>query len=285
MCVCVCVCVCARARVCTPFAWCSLVFRLCTSSSVAKAFSAAHQFLSARARKRAIAACCFGLPLAAPHSDWMVLKAFAALSAIVRGTASLWSSRAMRSTLRCRRGCAGAAAASSEGLCRLLPAIRQHASTSPHADAPAAIAAPRCGDILRRQPSDPGMGTVEERRRKRSVTPRNTFPKTTEGFPCPFQTSNCRALARGRRGGASEAMTDVTEVKVLMVGPRGAGKSALANYIADAVPNSESPAMAPTQPTKGVRIVEFDRQIPQKKGAPVRACASHPARSRRHVYL
>ena len=80
-------------------------------------------------------------------------------------------------------------------------------------------------------------------------------------------------------------MTDVTEVKVLMVGPRGAGKSALANYIADAVPNSESPAMAPTQPTKGVRIVEFDRQIPQKKGAPVRACANHPARSRRHVHL
>lgn len=57
-----------------------------------------------------------------------------------------------------------------------------------------------------------------------------------------------------------------TEVKVLIVGPKNSGKSALANFIADAVQNSENPAQAPTQPTKGCRIVEFDRQIPQKKG-------------------
>jgi len=57
-----------------------------------------------------------------------------------------------------------------------------------------------------------------------------------------------------------------TEVKVLMVGPKDSGKSALANFIADAVQNSENPSQAPTQPTKGVRIVEFDRQVRTKKG-------------------
>ena len=58
----------------------------------------------------------------------------------------------------------------------------------------------------------------------------------------------------------------MTEVKVLMVGPMNSGKSALTNFIADAVQNSENPKSAPTQPTKGVRIVEFDRKIPTKKG-------------------
>ena len=60
-----------------------------------------------------------------------------------------------------------------------------------------------------------------------------------------------------------KTMTD-HEVKVLMVGPKNSGKSALANFIADAVQNSENPAQAPTQPTKGCRIVEFDRKIQQK---------------------
>ena len=64
----------------------------------------------------------------------------------------------------------------------------------------------------------------------------------------------------------SNQRTMATEVKVLMVGPKDSGKSALANYIADAVQNSENPTMAPTQPTKGVRIVEFDRQVRGKKG-------------------
>lgn len=58
----------------------------------------------------------------------------------------------------------------------------------------------------------------------------------------------------------------MTEVKILMVGPRASGKSALANFIADAVQNSENPSQAPTQPTKGVRIVEFSRQIRTAKG-------------------
>mmetsp|Transcript_69953 Transcript_69953/g.145835 ORF Transcript_69953/g.145835 Transcript_69953/m.145835 type:complete len:190 (+) Transcript_69953:396-965(+) len=56
----------------------------------------------------------------------------------------------------------------------------------------------------------------------------------------------------------------MAEVKILMVGPKEAGKSALANYIADAVQNSENPSLAPTKPTVGVRILEFDRQT--KKG-------------------
>jgi len=56
-----------------------------------------------------------------------------------------------------------------------------------------------------------------------------------------------------------------TEVKVLMVGPKGSGKSALANYIADAVQNSETPSQAFPE-TKGVRIVEFDRKVRGKKG-------------------
>lgn len=58
----------------------------------------------------------------------------------------------------------------------------------------------------------------------------------------------------------------MTEVKVLVVGPKSSGKSALANFIADAVQNSENPNIAPTQPTKGVRIVEFDRKIRTQKG-------------------
>ena len=58
----------------------------------------------------------------------------------------------------------------------------------------------------------------------------------------------------------------MTEVKVLMVGPKGAGKSALSNFIADAVHGAENPKNAPTVPTKGVRIVEFDRKIRTQKG-------------------
>lgn len=69
-----------------------------------------------------------------------------------------------------------------------------------------------------------------------------------------------------------------TEVKVLMVGPKDSGKSALANFIADAVQNSENPSQAPTQPTKGVRIVEFDRQVRTKKG---QVSAAPPARRAR----
>ena len=61
-------------------------------------------------------------------------------------------------------------------------------------------------------------------------------------------------------------MTEVAEVKILMAGPKSSGKSALANFIADAVQNSETPSQAPTQPTKGVRIVEFSRQIRTAKG-------------------
>jgi len=57
----------------------------------------------------------------------------------------------------------------------------------------------------------------------------------------------------------------MTEVKVLMVGPRQAGKSAIANFLADAVQNAERPAAAPTLSTKGVRILEFDRQISTSK--------------------
>ena len=69
-----------------------------------------------------------------------------------------------------------------------------------------------------------------------------------------------------------------TEVKVLMVGPKDSGKSALANYIADAVQNSENPSQAPTQPTKGVRIVEFDRQVRSKKGTVAQPPAQRRAR-------
>lgn len=58
----------------------------------------------------------------------------------------------------------------------------------------------------------------------------------------------------------------MTELKVLIVGPKSSGKSALTNFIADAVQNSENPNIAPTQPTKGVRIVEFDRKIRTQKG-------------------
>jgi len=65
------------------------------------------------------------------------------------------------------------------------------------------------------------------------------------------------------------AMEGGTEVKVLMVGPKGSGKSALANYIADAVQNSETPSQAFPE-TKGVRIVEFDRKVRGKKGTVAR---------------
>mmetsp|Transcript_41488 Transcript_41488/g.97501 ORF Transcript_41488/g.97501 Transcript_41488/m.97501 type:complete len:189 (+) Transcript_41488:237-803(+) len=56
----------------------------------------------------------------------------------------------------------------------------------------------------------------------------------------------------------------MTEVKILMVGPQNSGKTALANYIADAVQNAENPSQAPTKPTVGARILEFDGQT--KKG-------------------
>lgn len=61
-------------------------------------------------------------------------------------------------------------------------------------------------------------------------------------------------------------MAEVAEVKVLMVGPKDAGKTALSNFIADAVHGAENPKNAPTVPTKGVRIVEFDRKIRTPKG-------------------
>ena len=61
-------------------------------------------------------------------------------------------------------------------------------------------------------------------------------------------------------------MDRLQEVKIVMCGPKSSGKTALANYIADAVQNAENPTLAPTQPTKGVRIVEFDRTIPSTKG-------------------
>ena len=66
----------------------------------------------------------------------------------------------------------------------------------------------------------------------------------------------------------------MTEVKVLMVGPKDSGKTALTNFIADAVQNAENPKQAPTQPTKGVRIVEFDRQVRTKTGT-VRYSGAH----------
>ncbi len=56
----------------------------------------------------------------------------------------------------------------------------------------------------------------------------------------------------------------MTDIKILIVGPQNSGKTALANYIADAVHNAENPSQAPTKPTVGARILEFDRQL--KKG-------------------
>lgn len=38
----------------------------------------------------------------------------------------------------------------------------------------------------------------------------------------------------------------MTEVKILMVGPQNSGKTALANYIADAVQNAENPSQVCT---------------------------------------
>ncbi|KAJ1472891.1 hypothetical protein T484DRAFT_1583934, partial [Baffinella frigidus] len=50
--------------------------------------------------------------------------------------------------------------------------------------------------------------------------------------------------------------------QVLVVGPKGAGKTAIVNYIADAVQNADQPSLAPCRPTTGLRIVEFDQTIP-----------------------
>jgi len=73
----------------------------------------------------------------------------------------------------------------------------------------------------------------------------------------------------------------MTEVKILMVGPQNSGKTALANYIADAVQNAENPSQAPTKPTVGARILEFDGQT--KKGnqmvAPAVPCVSRALRA------
>mmetsp|Transcript_9990 Transcript_9990/g.24620 ORF Transcript_9990/g.24620 Transcript_9990/m.24620 type:complete len:190 (+) Transcript_9990:232-801(+) len=53
----------------------------------------------------------------------------------------------------------------------------------------------------------------------------------------------------------------MAEVKVLFVGPKEAGKTALANFLSDAVQNADNPALAPTRPTVGCRVLEFDRQV------------------------
>lgn len=53
---------------------------------------------------------------------------------------------------------------------------------------------------------------------------------------------------------------------MLVVGPKGAGKTALTNYIADAVQNADQPSLAPCRPTVGVRVVEFDQTINVKDG-------------------
>ena len=55
------------------------------------------------------------------------------------------------------------------------------------------------------------------------------------------------------------------EVKVLVVGPSKSGKTAISNFISDAIPNAENPALAPCKPTVGCRILEFERQV--KRGA------------------
>ena len=55
------------------------------------------------------------------------------------------------------------------------------------------------------------------------------------------------------------------DVKVVVVGPSKSGKTAISNYIADAVPNADHPSMAPSKPTVGCRILEFDRQV--RRGA------------------
>jgi GTPase SAR1 family protein len=75
----------------------------------------------------------------------------------------------------------------------------------------------------------------------------------------------------------------MTEVKVLMVGPMNSGKSALTNFIADAVQNSENPRSAPTQPTKGVRIVEFDRKIRDTKKGEVSESRERQRGAKVHV--
>mmetsp|Transcript_41126 Transcript_41126/g.129177 ORF Transcript_41126/g.129177 Transcript_41126/m.129177 type:complete len:168 (-) Transcript_41126:548-1051(-) len=59
----------------------------------------------------------------------------------------------------------------------------------------------------------------------------------------------------------------MTEVKILMVGPKSSGKSSLANFLADAVQNCENPSMAPTKPTVGTRILEFDRTVRKGTGS------------------
>ena len=50
-------------------------------------------------------------------------------------------------------------------------------------------------------------------------------------------------------------------IKILFVGPKDAGKSTLGNFISDAVQNADNPAMAPTRPTVGCRVLEFERNV------------------------
>jgi intraflagellar transport protein 22 len=56
------------------------------------------------------------------------------------------------------------------------------------------------------------------------------------------------------------------EVKVLVVGPSKSGKTAISNFISDAIPNAENPAIAPSKPTVGCRILEFERQVKRGTG-------------------
>ena len=56
------------------------------------------------------------------------------------------------------------------------------------------------------------------------------------------------------------------EVKVLVVGPSKSGKTAISNFISDAIPNAENPALAPSKPTVGCRILEFERQVKRGTG-------------------
>mmetsp|Transcript_31022 Transcript_31022/g.60614 ORF Transcript_31022/g.60614 Transcript_31022/m.60614 type:complete len:190 (+) Transcript_31022:235-804(+) len=53
----------------------------------------------------------------------------------------------------------------------------------------------------------------------------------------------------------------MSELKVLFVGPKEGGKSALANFLSDAVQNADNPALAPTRPTVGCRVLEFERTV------------------------
>jgi Rab-like protein 5 len=56
------------------------------------------------------------------------------------------------------------------------------------------------------------------------------------------------------------------DVKVLVVGPAKSGKTAISNFISDAVPNAENPSQAPCKPTVGCRILEFERQVKRGSG-------------------